>query len=247
MTPLITILVLAIVIVLLFLVHRLNMKRGRVGLRRLPAFDGLWQQQGQAIESGRPLHISLGRASIVTQNSPTSFAALDILDHSAAEGCANGTPPLVTLGEGTLLPTAQDSLRQAYQKSGRSGEFDPEQAQFIAAADMPFAYAGGTANLLQQEKVTSNIVVGRFGVEIALIAEAANHQDIPQIIGADDPTAVSLAYAFSQNLLIGEELLAASVYLDEKTTRMASLQLQDSLRWFIAFIILILAILYFVL
>lgn len=242
MTPLITIGIIVVVIILLVLLQR-SLNAGRkVATRPLPALDGLQGQLGRAIESGNPLHVSLGNATLVGQSSPTSVAALQVLDSLAKDGCANGTPPLVTLGEGTLLPAAQDSLRFAYQNIGRRGEFDAAQAQFIAGDTNNFTYAGGAANLLQQEKVAGNIAVGHFTTEIALLAEAANNRQIDQLLGTDDPTALALATAFTENVLVGEEMLAVGAYLEEDTGRLASLQLQDIIRWVIALTIILLAI-----
>jgi hypothetical protein len=234
MTPIMILGLIIVVAVALYLLQRSIRVGRRVALRPLPALIGLRVQLGRAIESGNPLHITLGNASLVSPASPTSLAALHVLDHLAAEGCANGTPPLVTVGEGTLLPAAQDSLRHAYQKSGRSGEFDPAQAQFIAAETNPFIYAGGAGALLQQDRVTGSVAVGRFGPELALIAEAANRQEGGQLLGTDDPTALAIAVAFSQDVLVGEEMLAAGAYLDGDSGRLAALQLQDIIRWIVA-------------
>lgn len=242
MTPPITLGSIAVLAILLVLLTRSVKVGRRVLLRPLPALDGMKDQLGRAIESGSPLHVTLGQAGLVNQAAPTSIAALHVLDHLAEEGCANSTPPLVTVGEATLLPMAQDSLRYAYQQAGRSGEFSPEQAQFISPEMTPFIYAGGAANLLQQDRVTGNIAVGRFGPELALIAEAANNRRLDQLLGADDPTALAVATAFGQPMLVGEELLASGAYLSAEPDRLATLQLQDIIRWIIAGSIVLLAL-----
>lgn len=242
MTPLITLVIIAATAVLLFLLQRSLQAGRKVAILPLPALDHLHRQLGRAIESGNPLHVTLGHASLVSQANPTSVAALHVLDHLAEDGCANSTPPLVTVGEGTLLPAAQDSLRHAFQKAGRSGEFDPAQAQFIAAETNTFIYAGGAASLLQHDQVAGNIAVGRFGAELALIAEAANNRKLEQLLGADDPTALAIATAFSENVLVGEEMFAAGAYLEAHPGRLASLQLQDIIRWIVAGALVLLAV-----
>jgi hypothetical protein len=242
MTPLITLVIIGAVIVLLILLQRSIQAGRKVALRPLHALDGLKGQLGRAIESGNPLHISMGNASLADVASATSIASLQVVDHLAKDGCANGTAPLITVGEGTLLPAAQDSLRHAYQELDRRVEYDPAQVQFVASETTPFVYAGGAAALLQQEKVTGNITVGHFNIEIALIAEAANNQHIEQIIGTDDPSALAIATVFTENVLIAEEMLAVGAYLEDDPGRLASLQLQDIIRWVIAIVIVLLAI-----
>lgn len=247
MTPIVTLgIVLATAVALLLLQRTLRAGR-RVALRPLPALDSLHTQLGQAIESGNPLHVTLGRASLVSNTAPTSVAALQLLDDLAEDGCANSTPPLVTAGDGTLLLSGQDSLRQAFQKAGRSGEFDPAQVQFIAAENSPYAYAAGAASVVQKNRVTANVAVGHFGPELAIIAEAANRHQLEQLLGTDDPTAMAIATAFTPNVLLGEELLATGAYVQENEGWLAALQLQDIVRWIVAVILVVLAIIKFLL
>jgi len=238
MTPIIVLAVLLVLGVLLFLLTR-SVQAGRMPvLRPLTSYEGLQGQIGRAIESGRQLHLTLGQASLVGRANPTSVSAAAVLDSLAKDGCANGTPPLVTVGEGTLLPLAQGSLQHALTEAGRPGDFDLSLTQFVAPETDPFAYGAGVAVLLQQQRVASNIMVGRFGPELAIMAEAANRQNIEQVIGTDDPTALAVAVAAADDVLIGEELFATSAYLEGSASQIASLQLQDILRWIVVLFIL---------
>ncbi len=242
MTPLITLVIIGAIIILLFLLKRSVQAGRRVALRPLPALTGLRNQLGRSVESGNPLHMTMGNASLVDLASPSSIASLQMVDYLAKDGCANGTAPLITVGEGTLLPAAQDSLRHAYQELDRRVEYDPAQVQFIAPETSAFTYAGGAAALLQQEKVIGSIAVGHFNNEVALIAEAANNQKIDQIIGTDDPTALAVATVFTENVLVGEEMLVVGAYLEDDPGRLAALQLQDIIRWVIAIALVLLAL-----
>jgi hypothetical protein len=238
MTPIIVLAILLVLLLLLFLLTR-SVQAGRTAvLRPLSSFDGLEGQIGRAIESGRQLHLTLGQASLVGNANPTSISATAVLDQLAKDGCANGTPPLVSVGDGTLLPLAQGSLQHALAQAGRSGNFDLSLTQFVAHNSDPFAYSAGVASLLQQQRVASNIMVGRFGPELAIMAEAAYRQNIEQVIGTDDPTALAVATAVCDNVLIGEELFATTAYLEGNASQIASLQLQDILRWIIVLFIL---------
>jgi hypothetical protein len=246
MTPLFAIGIIGFLLVLLALLTR-SIRAGRaVVLRPLRGYEGLKGQLGRAIESGSQLHVTLGQASLISNASPTSIAAAQILAHLAKDGCANNTPPLVTVGEGTLLPIAQANMQAAYQQAGQPGEFDDTLTQFVAHETDPFAYGGGVAAAIQENRVASNVMVGRFGIETAIIAEAANRKNIDQVIGTDAPVAMALATAVTDNLLIGEELLAAGAYLEGTPSQIASLQLQDILRWLIVIAILGVTIFQFV-
>ncbi len=206
--------------------------RGRRGytavLRPLPAYNALDGQIGRAVESDSQLHISLGRASLSSTDSLSSIAALTVLSKMANDGSASGVPPLVTVGDGTLLPIAQESLRFAHDDAQQEGAVG--LARFIATENQPYVYAGGVAVGLQQNKIISNVLVGKFGAEVAIINESANRQDMEQVIGSDDITAIALGSMVTDNTLLGEELLASGAYLEGTTMQIASLQAQDVLR-----------------
>lgn len=232
----------AVVVLLLLFTRR---RRGRVlSLRPLSPYAMLKNQAGQAVESGSRMHVTLGRASLVSAASPTSLAALTVLDAVAKDGCANSTPPLATVGEGTLLPAAQGSLLQAYQNAQDTSGFEPGAALFLANDTDPFPYAGGVTSVIHQDNVSNTVAVGRFGPELALIAVAANRQKLDQVIGTDDPVALAVATAVSKNILVGEELLVAGAYLEGKDSQLASVQVQDILRVIIALALIGTAVFY---
>jgi hypothetical protein len=70
------------------------------------------------------------------------------------------------------------------------------------------------------------------------MAEAAARQGITQVIGSDDPVALALASAVTDDVLVGEELLAAGAYLEGSAPQLAALQAQDLLRLLVIFTIL---------
>ena len=84
--------------------------------------------------------------------------------------------------------------------------------------------------MVSQGKLESNMLIGRFGAEIAILAEAAEREGMDQVIGSDDPTALAIAVLATDKVLLGEELFAAGAYLHGEPAQIASLQLQDILR-----------------
>lgn len=214
-------------------------KGGAVKLRPHPGYLTLQKQVGQAVESGQPIHISLGRGSLSGRANPTSVAALTILNHLAEGSCANGMPPTVTTGDGTLLLAGQDQLRQVYHQAHRPAEYQPGMVQFQASSSDPITYAAGTSQVVNQQAWGGNILIGQFGQEIPLIIEAGSRAQAEQIISTDDPVALALAYPSAHALIIGEEHLAAGAYLNGQPAQLASLQLQDILRLLIIIAILL--------
>ncbi|MGH2536074.1 MAG: DUF6754 domain-containing protein [Candidatus Promineifilaceae bacterium] len=200
-------------------------------LRPLPAYAQLSKQIGRAVENGQGVHVALGQASLAQSANPVAAASLVALDHVAAEACAHDVPPLVTVGDGTLLLAAQDSLRGAYAAAGRPGDYRPELARFVAPNSRPAAFAAGTSAIVGRADVGGNVMLGRFGPEWLLIAAAADRKGMEQIAASDDPLALAAIWPQVGQLLIGEELLASAAYLRPEPAGIASAQVQDILRW----------------
>lgn len=206
-------------------------KRYPVQLRPLRAYRALSEQIGRTVESGRHVHVTLGRGGLHQTTNPVSISALTVLDYLAKKSSASTAPPYVTVGEATLLMAAQDSVRQAYSRPEQKGEVGAGTAQLLAPEGYPFVLAGGVNNLIHQENVGSNILLGHLGPEIGIMAEAASREQLPQLIGTDSVEGLAVARAITPTLLIGEEFLAAGAYLQGQPAQLASLQAQDLLRW----------------
>jgi hypothetical protein len=241
-SALIVLLIFTAAAALIFLLRRRIASGIEPGLRPLPGYAALKSQIGRAVESGRRVHFALGRASLTGTASPASIASLAALESLARDGCASGVPPLVSVGEGSLLPAAQDTVRAGYERANRPKEYALSAAQFLAPETAPFAYAAGAADLMTNQEIGSNLMLGRFGGELALLSEAADRADMEQVIGSDDPLALSVGAAVTDNLIIGEELLAAHAYLHGRADQLAALQLQDIFRLLIILFIFLFAL-----
>ena len=201
-----------------------------VYLRPLAVYQSLKKQTGLAVETGRHLHITPGRASLAGQGNPTSLAALSILEFLTDKACESDISPIITTGDGSLTIGAQDALRSAYQKADRADDYDANLVRFQAAESNPMAFAAGVTQEIRDQDIIANIMVGRFDSEAVIVTEAADRMSIEQILGSDNPLALGVMAPATDNLLIGEELFAAPAYLQRKPLYLASIQLQDTLR-----------------
>ncbi len=221
--------IIAVAVLILLMARRLQ--AGNLAtLRPIMAHKALKGQVGRAVESASRLHVSLGRGNLIGFSSPVSLATMGILDRLAEDGCANDTPPITTVGDGTLLPLAENHLRVASKLAGNGKYLPNDTAQFVASQNDAFAYAGGVTNVIQQEKILGNIMIGHFSQEIGIVTEVAGRKQINQVIGSDDPTALAIATTATDNLMIGEELLVSAAYIEGKSYQIASVQVQDILR-----------------
>jgi len=214
--------------------------RGRKGtrpfVRLLPAFQELLEETGYAAESGGAVHIALGSGGLNGEDAITSLAGLQVVEALADTAVSYNAAPVITVGDPTLLPLAQDVLRRAYERKGIAELYDPGSVRFVAPS--PVAYAAGAANVVATENVTASMMGGAFGAEVSLIADAGAHRGLPQLAAAADPRALGALYPTTDRLAMGEELYAAGAQMTGERRYLVGLVAQDVLR-----VVLVLAIL----
>ncbi len=208
--------------------------------REIPAFDRLRKAIGLAVEEGSRLHISLGRGGLTTPQSAAELAGLEMLHRVAELTSASDRPPVATSGDGAVAILSQDALQASDQAVLSSGH-DVTAARLTGLT--PFSYAAGTLLVMREEDVSANILIGNFGVEVALLTDAAERENSSSLAASDNLPAQAILYASAQDALIGEELFAAGAYVKARPFHSASLIVQDSLRWLVVIAILVGAIL----
>ena len=119
--------------------------RGRRGsvvmVRSLPAFRNLRNKIQEVAETGGTIHVAVGSGALYGEDSVVSLGGLQTLEGIADAAVAYGVPPLITVGDPTLLVLCQDVLRRAYERRGLAVHYDPARVRFIAPS--PLAYAAG--------------------------------------------------------------------------------------------------------
>jgi len=193
-------------------------------------------QAGYAAESGGAIHIALGSGGLSGEDAITSLAGIQAVEALADAAVSYKAPPIITVGDPTLLPLAQDILRRAYERNGLAEVYDPGRVRFVAPS--PVAYAAGAANVVTAENVTASVMAGAFGAEVSLIADAGDRRDLPQFAAAAAPRAIGALYPTVDRLAMGEELYAAGAYITGEQRDLVSLVAQDVLRVILVLIIL---------
>lgn len=226
---------------LLFVAFAFLSRRGfKPALRPLSAFDALSNQVGQAIESGGRVHVSLGKNSLIDEDTGTTLAGLEMLDAVTENSAISDQSPVATTADATTLFLMGDTMRRAYERSKLARKYEPTAVRLISFD--PVALAGGVSSLIPDDDVRANVLIGSFGPEVALMAEAGRRQGIPQTIGSDRLEAQAAAYAMADHPLIGEEIYTARAYTKGDPTSIASIAVQDILRW-VAIVVIVIGLL----
>jgi hypothetical protein len=222
---------------LLFLFTFLRRRPKVPKLRPIPALTRLYRAIGLSVEDGTRLHASLGRGDLLSARNGATLAALSMLRYLAERTSVSDKPPVATSGDPVLSLLAQDTLKAGYQASGAEDLYQPTTGRLSGLS--PFSYAAGALPVVRDENVSANVLMGNFGAESALLIESAERVNVPTLGGSDDMAAQSILFATAQEPLIGEELFAASAYLDAGPAYTASLGVQDALRWVLIVVLMV--------
>jgi len=205
--------------------------------RPIEAYERLNRAVGLAVESGTRLHISLGRGNLFTSRGASALAGLAMLRRLAERTSLSDRPPVVTSGDASLAILSQDTLQSGYRAASAEEQYRFSTGRLTGLT--PFSYAAGTVPVTRDENVSTNVFIGDFGPESALLVEAAERENSALIAASDNISAQSVFYASAQDPLIGEELFAAGAYMGAGASHEASLAVQDVLRWLFIIAILI--------
>lgn len=206
-------------------------RRSAFSFREIPAFKFIQRSVGMVVEDGSRLHISLGRGSLFTPFGAAALAGLAVLRRLAEITTTSDRPPFATSGDPVANLLSQQALRDAHEKTHIEKKFDPNQARLTGLT--PFSYAAGVLPYIREDEVSTNVLIGSYGVEVALLAEASEREGAALIAATDNLPAQAALYATTPGSLIGEELFAAGAYQQAGNFHAASLVTQDILRWLI--------------
>lgn len=215
----------------LLLILTLWKRKSPFKLRDIPALTRLVRAIGLSVEDGTRLHVALGHGNLLTASSGSALAGLAMLRHLSERTSVSDRPPVAAAGDPALALLAQDTLQAGYQAAGVQELFQPTTGRLAGLS--PFGYAAGSMPMIQDENVSTAILLGHFGPEAALLTESAERANVLTLGASDDLSAQSVLFAAAHEPLIGEELFAAGAYLGAGPSHAASLTLQDILRWLI--------------
>jgi len=206
-------------------------RKSPANLREIPALTRLYRTLGLSIEDGTRLHISLGSGSLLDARGGSALAGLALLRHITERTSTSDKPSVASAGDPTLGLLTQDTLQAGYQAAAVEELYVSTSGRVTGLS--PFGYAAGAMNIMKNENVSANIVIGHFGSEAGLLTEASDRENMILIGASDELSGQCVLFANTQDALIGEELFAAGAYLGAGTSHIASLTLQDILRWFV--------------
>jgi hypothetical protein len=202
----------ALVLVLAEVIRR---RHYRPTLRELPPYEFVTNQLGRVVESGGRVHISTGPTGIGGENTAITVAAVAAMREVASSATVSDKPPVVTTSDATTLPLMSDVLYRTYQRRSATARYERSSTRLVALDRVTLA--GALTTLIWDDTVESNVLLGSFTEELALVTETGQRKRIGQTAGSDRIEGVAAAYPSTEHTLIGEELFVAPAYMNEPT------------------------------
>ena len=222
---------------LIFIFAIVERERPGLRLRNISAYDKVKSATDAAIESGSRLHISIGHGDLFGPQGASALVALSMTEKMTISASTGDSPPIVSAGNSVLAILAQDTLKSSYREIGLVDQYERTSSQLLGFT--PFSYAAGAMDVVGDKKSATNLLIGSFGVEVALLTDRSEQSDNVTLAGTDNISTQAILYAAASEPLIGEELYAGGAYVDAGIMHKASVKTQDVIRWILVLIIVI--------
>lgn len=231
--------VLSVLIIVVTLVLIAVLQRGRFTLRRITAYEQMPQLAGLSIESNRPMHLSIGGTGLGGESTLLAIATAELANQIVRRLAIGDVPPILTLSNTSALPLGQDTLRRAYASRGMLDRYRATSVRWYPSGTRSLAFAAALNVMLADDDVSSTVMAGSYGPELALIMDGSYKRGVPIIATSDQLEGQAVAFALSTDTLIGEEVFAANGYLSGDGSQTTEAAVIDFLRWMVIAVILI--------
>jgi hypothetical protein len=208
-------------------------RRDAVILRHIPAYARMPALVSESIESDRPVHFSFGSAVAGGATTPLLLANAEGFSLLAQRAVVGIRTPLMTTSEVATLPLAYDILRRAYRRRQRLDQFNVGAVQWYPEGSRSLAFAAAVSTVASDYRVGAHFLTGSFGIELALMMDAAERRNQPVIAASDQIDGQAIAYALSDETIIGEEMFASGAYLGGGAAQTGGIVALDVLRVFL--------------
>lgn len=217
----------------------------RIRLRPLQAMNQMRRALGSSVEQGKRVHISLGSVNLLNPASASTVASLTSSERMVLHTIAGDLPPIITSGDGSVSILSQDVLSKTTQQTPTVDSNLSSLGRLTGLT--PWSYAAGAMAPIKDKHASTNIFLGHFGPEAALMLDAAEQSGSLHVAGSENLAGQAVMYAAAQECLLGEEVFAVSGYLQPRGTARAGLKVQDLMRWLFIGVLILAAIIRFIL
>lgn len=199
--------------------------------RKISAIEKMHYVMESSVEDGSRIHFSIGRSEVTSPEIAVGLIGLNILKRISNITTNSDLPPIASTGTGSLMVLAQDNIKTIYSKTDRHDVSSNLLGRF--SGPTPLSFAASSAMNLSEDKISTNLMVGSFGIEAGLLTHTSDNGKTLSVAGTENLLGQAVLYVTAHESLIGEEVFASNAYLESKDIHRASLFSQDVFRIFI--------------
>lgn len=228
--------VISLILISFVFLYYLNLaKSGKeLYIRKINGLDAVEEAVGRSTEMGKPIMYILGIGYVT--DIPT-IAGLTILSRVSKKVAEYETKILVPSYDPVVMTTAQEVVKEAFTEAGRPDLYNKNDIMYITQDQ--FGYAAGVDGMMMREKPGAVFLQGLFFAESLILAETGHSIGAIQISGTTETAQLPFFVAACDYTLIGEEMMAASVYLQKEPMMLGSIAAEDLLKVFIMVLIIV--------
>jgi hypothetical protein len=220
----------AFAVVLYTTFHRKS--REQFKMREIAGLKAVEEAIGRATEMARPILFTPGWGGDIQR--PTTIASMNFLSYVASKTAQYNCPLFYPTHDPVIMTVAQEVVRESYVSSGFADRYQADNIRYVSSSQ--FGYAAAVDGMISRMKPASIFLLGTFEAESLILAETGNTVGAIQIAGTDSTIQLSFFIVACDFTLIGEELFAASGYLSQDKSILASVRAQDMLKILIGLI-----------
>ncbi|MEW6412859.1 MAG: DUF6754 domain-containing protein [Candidatus Zixiibacteriota bacterium] len=217
----------SVIAILVVLYTTFSQRRGReFKVREIGGLKAVEDAIGRATEMARPVLYTPGWGGDIQR--PTTIASMNILSHVAEKTASYDCRLVYPTHDPVIMTVAQEVVKGSYARQGYPDRYKADDIAYVSSSQ--FGYAAAVDGLITRHKPASIFLLGTFEAESLILAETGNSINAIQIAGTDSTIQLSFFIVACDYTLIGEELFAASGYLSQDRSVLASVEAQDIMK-----------------
>lgn len=207
----------------LFFWFFLRARKGeKLFLRRIPGLSALEEAVGRATEMGKPVLFIPGIDDI---DEIQTLAGIIVLGHVAQMTAQYDSPLIVACRMAVAMSVAEETVRQSHMSVGRPDTYQPDNIRYLSGDQ--FAFTAAVDGIMLREMPAANVYLGSFYAESLILSETGHSSGAIQIAGTANTAQLPFFIAACDYTMIGEEFYAASAYLSQDPSILASIKSSD--------------------
>ena len=198
-------------------------RRGRQApVRGLPGLATLERAVETAAAADRPVYFVPGSRDLDNMQTVAALALLRPVARMVAE---RGGRLVVPTNRSMVMESAREACRKGFADAGRGDDWDDDRVLYIS--DDPLGFVAQVDGMIVRERPGACFFFGFFASESLLLAEGGRQVGAIQVAGTASPVQLPFFVAACDDVLMGEELFAASASLSGDAALLGSLRGQD--------------------